>query len=250
MLKRQLMCALLFSMGSISMIQSTVAATIVIEYTGTVASGTDVTGVFDAPNTSLESSAFTSVSTLTNPETGGDINGLGLDLKYGGASYGAPSPLSAQLAINGVSQSFDGSFYSEQILSMLSCGTSQVFDIEYGAIASTHPVNNIYSKVHSNVNSLNHADALHHAVQSGDLRNRRVGPFDEFGRNDGVSCRCPRNTHVDIAYRGLRTGARDAQSAPPGSGAYLIGRQSGWRVGRAAWQVFRPDLAGAMHLSS
>lgn len=89
------------------------AATYLITYTGTVASGYDDTGEFLAPGSIFNGEAFTAVMTLIAPLPGalGYDNGVEASI-YGGAGYPAPSPMSGTITINGVTRVFSGDWES------------------------------------------------------------------------------------------------------------------------------------------
>lgn len=88
------------------------AATMQAVYTGTVDYGTDYSGVFGAAGSDLTGLNYTAtyVYNSTGPLTYTDAN---TDGAYGGTNYStAPQTYSAKLRINGVTFSFDTSFYS------------------------------------------------------------------------------------------------------------------------------------------
>jgi hypothetical protein len=80
-------------------------------YTGMVTGGLDQSGVFGTPNTSLDSAPFTAIFTY-DTAVGGRSTDPGLnDEVYGGSVFSLPSPVSATLDINGVTQAIAG-YYS------------------------------------------------------------------------------------------------------------------------------------------
>lgn len=85
-----------------------------ISYNGVLTSGLDTTGMFYAPNTDLvgKSIQMDFVLTLPTPGAISATNGISNRL-YGGASYGAPSPLAASVTINGVTQYNDGLYVGD-----------------------------------------------------------------------------------------------------------------------------------------
>ena len=85
------------------------AAEYIITYTGTVSASYDGTGTFGDPNASLDGLAFTAVYTLTAPLAGAYTSEGEFSARiWGGAQYAAPSPLSATLTINGITQAVSG----------------------------------------------------------------------------------------------------------------------------------------------
>jgi len=86
------------------------ASVYLAEYTGTVIGGYDGSGVFGAPNTSLNGDAFVAIFTY-DTAVGGRSTDPGVnDQVYGGAVFSLPSPVSATLEISGVTQSIAGYF--------------------------------------------------------------------------------------------------------------------------------------------
>jgi hypothetical protein len=90
------------------------AATYIITYEGTVANSYDNAGIFGGSGSSLDGLDFTAVYTLTDPLPGALSGGDGSTYAstYGGSSYSAPSPVSATLTINGITQALSGYYYS------------------------------------------------------------------------------------------------------------------------------------------
>ena len=92
--------------------QPAAAAVKIATYTGTIASGLDVTGIFVAPGADLAGYAY--VATYTYDWTlGGTRFSDGItNYSYGGLSQGNGSPvLAATFTLNGVTKSLTGSFY-------------------------------------------------------------------------------------------------------------------------------------------
>jgi PEP-CTERM motif len=101
------------SVAAMCMAGSATAAEYLITYTGTVRNSVDLTGVFGGSGNSLNGLSFTAVFTLTDPNPGGQIltDGMTFRQSSGGTSLGnTPSPLSAFLNINGVTQQIDGTY--------------------------------------------------------------------------------------------------------------------------------------------
>jgi hypothetical protein len=87
------------------------AAILVATYTGTIADGRDVTGVFGAAGSDLAGDTYIAKYTL-NTSNGTYVNNLpASDDFYGGSSDGTSSPVSATLTINGITQSIGGYYY-------------------------------------------------------------------------------------------------------------------------------------------
>jgi hypothetical protein len=80
-------------------------------YTGLVIGGEDLSGVFGVPNTPLNNTPFTAIFTY-DTAVGARSTDPGLnDEVYGGTVFSLPSPVSATLDINGVTQAIAG-YYS------------------------------------------------------------------------------------------------------------------------------------------
>lgn len=85
------------------------AAEYIITYTGTVSASHDGTGTFGDPNASLDGLTFTATYLLTAPLPGANTFEEEFSARiWGGAEYAAPSPLSATLTINGITQAVSG----------------------------------------------------------------------------------------------------------------------------------------------
>jgi len=107
---RKIAAVLVLSSGAISMKAS--AATYVITYTGLVDSIYDMTGMFGAIPQPQGLIPYTSVYTLKYPTPGVNVTSpVPNSLEYaGGTQLGLPSPVSGTLTINGITQSFAGSY--------------------------------------------------------------------------------------------------------------------------------------------
>ncbi len=88
------------------------AATYIITYEGTVANSHDNAGIFGGSGSSLDGLDFTAVYTLTDPLPGALSSGDGSTYAgtHGGSHYSAPSPVSATLTINDITQAFSGDY--------------------------------------------------------------------------------------------------------------------------------------------
>ena len=84
------------------------AKIMVATWTGTVSSGSDVTGVFGPANSSLNGDTFT-VKFTYDTDLGTRLTSPGVsDEVEGGSLYGVPSPLMATLTINGIPKTIAG----------------------------------------------------------------------------------------------------------------------------------------------
>lgn len=184
MLLRTFTAALLFAGAAI---QPASAATFLITYSGTVSSGFDVTGEFGTPAADLTGKSFSVVYTLTAPLAGAETYDSGrTGYIRGGSNYGTPSPLSARITINGITQAIGGGSFGQ---------ASQVNDdmgdsIDHEARDQTDYVNSyVYNSVASSlyniVNSTDYTQPLTYSVHDGDYRDGgfalRVFGFDNEG---------------------------------------------------------------------
>ena len=182
---RQTAYALMLMFSGLSIAQPAAAATILITYTGTVSSGTDIEHVFGRRFDNLTGTpdltglAFTSVYTLTYPTPGAqDISGTGYHQISGGTSYGNSviSLLSGKFTINGHTVFIDGNERGGQDLgspanapSVYNGYYSQISDV-VGSKSLAHLFNTVSSTSGDNfISSLNFADALNHTVTSSDF---------------------------------------------------------------------------------
>ena len=176
---------LLFS--GLSIAQPAAATTILITYTGTVSSGYDFSGVFGASTTSLTGDTFKSVYTLTYPTTGvTDYNIGSTHYVKGGSDFSTLSPVSGQLTINGITQSFDGKVVGEHLLASLDSGIAEVLDVA-GAVRQPNEnsiFNRIYSMTDNFITSTSFADSFNYAVTAND---HSSGTFNIVSNNGDES---------------------------------------------------------------
>lgn len=79
------------------------AATFLVTYKGTLASGFDEFGAFGLLGADLSGSEFEAIFTLTSPLAGSIVqNTSNSTTIYGGSNYGAASPVSGLIRVNGV----------------------------------------------------------------------------------------------------------------------------------------------------
>jgi hypothetical protein len=87
---------------------SAASANLLVTYTGTVASGDDVTGVFGTPGADLTGDAFVA-QYLIDPTLGNQSSGPIFNQAQGGATLGVASPIiSANVTINGTTFDMGG----------------------------------------------------------------------------------------------------------------------------------------------
>ena len=134
------------SVACIGLVAPASATIITATYHGTVNSGTDFAGFFGGgAGSSLVGLAFTSIftfdTTLGNPVSNSSSCGTGCtynqNYTIGGTNNGYSSPsLGASLIINGITSTFDGSFYGEISGFHYSDGFGRNFHEAYGGPGS------------------------------------------------------------------------------------------------------------------
>jgi len=177
------------------------AAEYIITYTGTVSASYDGTGTFGDPNASLDGLAFTAVYTLTAPLAGAYTSEGEFSARiWGGAQYAAPSPLSATLTINGITQAVSGNqrgdveqrFVPDEIFEVgeirhLAKHFSQTHDDQGFFQQDSYLLSNYIRSGFGNFDFLNTTDytaSLDYDVRPGDVSTGSFR-FEEF-RYDGI----------------------------------------------------------------
>jgi hypothetical protein len=100
------------------------AATLVATYAGTVADGSDPTGIFGTPGANLAGDAFTAVFTVdTDAPAGATLFNGGQDsYEHGGSNTSNPQLVSATITISGVTITIPGASYSNISVNSASYG--------------------------------------------------------------------------------------------------------------------------------
>lgn len=192
------------------------AAEYIITYKGQVVSSFDGTGDFGVVGGTLDNLDFTAVFTLTVPLPGAIAfdNGTTGQIQ-GGAVFGAPSPISATLTINNVTQAFGGNYdaYATQVNDS---GASSLDRIDHfahhkfsggGTSLDTTIRLGISSTINDFVLSSNYTDNLTYTSL----------PGDSFNGNFGISELTNFDTTVSrVAYGQLRTTSVTIAAAPIG----------------------------------
>lgn len=161
------------------------AATYIITYTGHVSSGYDSTGVFGSINADLTGVAYKSVYTLTYQLPGAYYYDDGVvGSAFGGQVYGAPTPVSADLTINGVTKTVSGNYlgaasqhnkFPPLPSGSLPNGYDEIsHDAEDNQLIGNNYLisfvrNNIYSTSNNIISTSNITSSLNYSVQNGDI---------------------------------------------------------------------------------
>jgi hypothetical protein len=93
------------------------ASLVYVTYTGVMASGTDISGIFGPAYSNLSGSPFTVVYTVDLAKGFFYDDGHGFEQIYGGSSTLYSSPISAVLTINDTNWTFSGDYYSKEYAS-------------------------------------------------------------------------------------------------------------------------------------
>jgi hypothetical protein len=153
------------------------AALYTVTFDGTMKDGAfDQYGLFGGLGGSIAGQGFQVVYTVNDA-----LPGAGLEITptsrrdFGGVSRGLPSPMSATVTINGVTQNISGSTFSRATLVNEASGSIDELefiadgggfpDVTFGSVV----VIRLSSDVNEILNSLNYADATNYVVKSGDL---------------------------------------------------------------------------------
>lgn len=147
------------------------AAVVQVQYTGTVSSGFDQTGVFGSANSFLDGSAYTASYTFETTN-GIFISNAAHNYAYGGTAYSVASPaLSSTITINGNTVSISGNYFG-QIFGQNSGTFSQVYHhaTDYVTSGSSYYLAQMYNSVFNYSNTLPYSltGPLSYSVTAGD----------------------------------------------------------------------------------
>jgi hypothetical protein len=171
---------LAFALGSAAVAAPATAASYLITYTGVVTDGV-AAGAFGYNGGDLTGQSFTAVYRLTFPTPGAFsyVDAYSAET-MGGESSGTPSPVSAALTINGVTERLYGNWWGYAYLQN-GLGTflgsdgigNQVNDYFYDGVIyrNSYLVNSIYSSVDDFVHSTNFSAPLDYTFLPGDTSN-------------------------------------------------------------------------------
>lgn len=180
------------------------AATYIITYQGTVSGGSD-SGIFGGSGNSLVGLDFTAVYMLTDPLPGAlsVSDGSTYATTYGGSGYSAPSPVSATLTINGITQAVSGDYLGQAFQFNNRDGSlDEVYhhSLDRTVINGYNRDNYIQNQIYSNSNdflsSIDYTSPLSYTVQAGD---NWYGSFQFYAPDGSYTIGSLKSTSVTIA---------------------------------------------------
>jgi hypothetical protein len=146
-----------------------------VTYTGTVASGTDGTGVFGVAGANLAGDAFTAVFTVNDSVSDELYSSPNLTNLFGGTQDKNQSPVSAAITIGGQTLAISGSYYGQAWQSTLASGEAELFRqaADVGDNGSVNYDVNLWSKIFSYINPVatvaDYNQPESYTVQTGDF---------------------------------------------------------------------------------
>ena len=233
------------------------AATYIITYTGHVTQGYDNTGTFGVKG-ALAGLSYTAIYSFNFPVSGAlYYNDYVSTSSYGGTSYNAVSPLSANFTLNGITKNIAGNYVGSTQISDGSSIPYVGYDtilhaasdlVDNSQVYKAYGISNyIYSSTNNFIKSNNLLSSLDYYVSPADFSTGGFG-FVNFDRQNNVSLESVTGNvsidHINITAQNPLPGTDDVNAAVPEPATWALMIVGFGAIGSAMRRRQRPRCAG------